>query len=141
MMSVPIIGIFISFASMVALSLLFKFERQRGVRILHRFRVHLDHLVERTGDTVDAFFGFVGRDLFRQSAHYFLHTILVGILLFLNRMKGKIEQMLRSNRLLARRVRRERKGRNKLDDIADHRAAMALTEDEKKQHKEKMLNG
>ncbi len=49
--------------------------------------------------------------------------------------------MMRVNKTLAKNAERESETRTKLEEIALHKVATALSEEEKKAHKDKMLNG
>lgn len=65
--------------------------------------------------------------------HYGAHSILKRLLATLRTLEGRVEHLVRQNRKVARDLRN--RTRTHLDDIADHKAEVALTDTEK----EKML--
>ncbi len=83
----------------------------------------------------------LSRDSFRIVFHYILHTFLKFILTVNKKWEQRVRTMMRVNKTLAQNVERERTTRTKLEEIALHKAKYALTEDEKKKHKDKMLEG
>jgi len=140
-MDVPLIGLLVSFTLVVFLSVLYRFEAERGIRFVAPLRARLDHVIIRLSRALATFGEHIGQDFLRQSAHYFFHTILVVVLHSLKQIESRVQVMIRSNRLLSRKARRERRERNKLDEIAEHKAAVALSPEEQREHKDRMLEG
>ncbi len=138
-MTTPVIGIIVSALFVVLLSVLYRAEKTRGVRVFASARKSFDRGAVVLETSFEKTFRYIGREMPRQSLHYCFHTILVSALHFLKRCENGVMSALRSNRIMARKVKSERTSRNKLDEIAEHKAAIAMSEDEKKEHKEKML--
>lgn len=140
-MSIPLVGIMVSSMSIFLLSILFHAEKKRGRRFLEPVRLMFDQVVARVGAVSDRLFEHMTGDVVRQILHFLLHTVLMVIFNFLKQCEAYVENLLRSNRILAGKVKRERSTRNKLDEIADHKVSVALTEEEKRIRKEMSLNG
>lgn len=140
-MTTPLIGVFVSGVGIIILTLLFRYERNSGSRMLAQSRITFDHLVERLELNMQVVSQYVSRDLIRQTFHFSLHTFLVSILHILKRSEQRLTAILRSNRSLATKARHERISRNKLDEIAEHKASVALSEEERQKRKEESLNG
>lgn len=77
----------------------------------------------------------------RQAVHYLFHTLLRSILGLVKGSEKGLRNVMRINKTLARRAERESSTRSKLEEIAIHKAAHALTEDEKRIRRAKMLQG
>jgi len=73
--------------------------------------------------------------------HYFFHTVLSAALGFLVGLERSVKTLLQSNKSLARKTQQERTVRNKLEEVALHKMEVALTDEEKRNHREKSLNG
>jgi hypothetical protein len=140
-MAIALIGFGISVSSTVILLLLFSYEERRARRVFHNARVRLDVLVERIDTKIYNLFHIAGQDILRQAIHYFFHTMLSTVLRFLRRLEERVQLALRSNKVLAKKSREERTSKNKLDHIADHKASVALSDSEKKKHKDDVLSG
>jgi len=82
---------------------------------------------------------YLGRDMPRQSVHYLFHGLLVSVLRFIKRLEVWLQTVLRSNRKLAERARTEVRTKNIFDEIAEHKASIALSEAEKKRRRRKLL--
>ena len=139
-MSVPLLGIIASSLCIFLLSLLFRIETKQG-RFFERPRRHFDFLILKIENAFGRVSRLLGSDFFRQTIHYFFHAMLLTLSRMLATSEKKVERMLRSNRLLARKARRERTTRNKLDEIAEHRAKIAFSKEERQRHKERALDG
>jgi hypothetical protein len=83
---------------------------------------------------VDAF----NNSFMRLLLHYGVHSILKRILAALRHFEKRIEDLVRRNRTIARRIRasKEKGQRTHLDEIASHKEEVALTKEER----EKRLN-
>jgi hypothetical protein len=140
-MSITAIGLIVSLVCLFSLSRLFAYERARGVRIGERARTRADFFVLKTGYEIKNMTRYIGREFMRQIVHYFFHTILNSILSFVRMSERGLKNVMRVNKTLAKKAERESVTRTKLDEIALHKIETALTEEEKKAHRDKMLNG
>lgn len=140
-MGTPLMGLLVSAAIVALLLAIFRVEESRGRRFAEYVREHFDFAVLKSQHALHVFFGTFSRGVVRQSLHFIFHTLLTGLLAFVSGIEFTVKEALRSNRALARRSQRERKTRNKLDEIALHKIEVALSEEEKRRHKEKHLNG
>jgi hypothetical protein len=129
-MEVALIYCGASFAALVFLSSLYLIEDAKGGRIvLSRVRGLLDAgLMKLLGGLQ-----YIQRRLWSGFVHvilrYGVHTFLSGALAFLRRLEKRVEGAVRKNRQA---VRKERQSRNHLDEIADHKQAVALSDEEKR---------
>lgn len=141
-MSIPILGVLFSGIALTGFFLLLRYEMRKGVRFLSGIRRRLDLVVLR----ISAFFSnssrFAPRRMIRQTVHYVFHRMLTSLLYFLEQFEHRVKDMLRSNKRLARRLDAQTdRPKNKLDEIAEHKQSVALTEAEKKKRKQKSLEG
>ncbi len=140
-MSTAAIGLAVSGAALALLLLFFRHEEKAGIRYFSRARIYADVLVLRAFRAFHDLFRFIGRDFVRGMFHYAFHKFLHGILVFLRRIEEGIRNAMRTNKTLAENIEVERETRTKLEEIAFHKAANALSEEEKRERKEKTLNG
>lgn len=140
-MSSYITGLVVSTLLSILLLMLFKHEEQTGVRYGAQIRIRFDYLVLRVAHSFHRIIDAISRDSARQIFHYILHTLLKLVLHVNKRWENGVRNMMRVNKTLARDAERERTTRNKLEEIALHKIKYALTEDEKKKHRDKMLQG
>ncbi len=140
-MSFEAIGFLTSGAVVCVLALLFRYEARAGHRILESARIHLDFVVLKTFHGVDTLTRYIGRDLIRQILHYTFHTLLRLFLLGIKKSEHALRKIMQVNRTLAKNAEKESTSRSRLEEIALHKVASALTENEKKKRKEKTLNG
>lgn len=140
-MTAPLTALIISLGIFFSLFSLFRFEKNRGKRLLKNVREHLDFLILKTTHAFLKFFRGAGRSVVRQVAHYFFHTLLRALLAFIARIEKFLKNLMRSNRVIANKSERERTERNKLEEIALHKMEVALSDVEKRRHKERSLNG
>ena len=119
----------------------FRYERRTGRRFALQTRLHIDYYLLKAAHSVSHFFRVVSSDILRQMMHYIFHTLLGALLSVLKYFEKRIHDVERANRMRARASRTERTTRNKLDEIAEHKIAVALTEEEKRHRKEKHLLG
>ncbi|QQR64976.1 hypothetical protein IPH92_00110 [Candidatus Kaiserbacteria bacterium] len=131
----------ISVLFVVALVLLFHVERKNGKRFGEHLRIRTDYIVLKATKYVHTALNYTGRDFVRQVAHYLFHTILRNVLEFTRSAEKGLRNMIRINKTLAKRAERESVTRTKLEEIAIHKVATALTEDEKRIRREKELRG
>jgi hypothetical protein len=76
------------------------------------------------------------RDAFNNSfmrllLHYGMHSILKRILAALRHFEKRVEDLVRRNRTIARRIRARKEQRTHLDEIASHKEEVALTKEER----------
>ncbi len=134
-------GLIISCSTLGALLLLFRYERRKGVRVGEKVRQYIDFGAYIVHENFERISWFVGRDCVRQVFHYLFHTVLRVILSFLRRCEYALKNAMRVNKTLAKNVERENMERSKLEEIAIHKVENALSEEEKKVHKDKALKG
>ena len=124
----------ISVAVLLLLTVLYVVEDIQGkqvfmVKARARFDALLYVLLAKLQQWVSVFTTGFMRILF----HYGAHSILKRLLATLRTLEARVEYLVRQNRKVARDLRN--RARTHLDDIADHKAEVALTDKEK----EKML--
>jgi hypothetical protein len=120
---------------------LFKYEERRRMRFLNHARTQFDFVVLRITHALHRVTDMVGRDTFRQIFHYMLHIVLRVILVVNKQWEKSLRNMIQVNKAMAQNAERDRKTRNKLEEVALHKLRTALTEEEKKLHKDKILEG
>jgi hypothetical protein len=134
------LGLLASACAVILLSLLFSYESRKG-RFLAGPRMRLDYLVLRLFRRIHAGIQHIGKNLFRQILHFIFHTILRLLLTSMQRVESSIQGMMRVNRVLAKNAERENAEHSKLEEVALHKMETALSEEEKRAHKEKVLEG
>lgn len=139
-MGIAPIGIVVSALTTFLLVLLFKKEASEGRRVGAPLRRRFDFLVIKLEYHIGRLLGFIGSDVSRQVVHYCFHAFLLRTSRILVYVEQKIERLLRSNRMLARKARRERSTRTVLDQIVEHRKATAFTDEERQRHKDEALH-
>jgi hypothetical protein len=140
-MSFVTTGLIASTLSTVVLYALFSYEGKRGGRFFSRARVYADVLVLRISRSLHDVLRFIGRDLVRQLARYVYHQVLRTTLVLTRRCEDALRNAIRTNKTLAKSVDEERAVHSKLEEVAFHKATVALSEEEKRQHRDKMLQG
>ena len=140
-MSGYVIGFLVSAVTCIFLLMLFRYEEKRHMRFLGYARARLDYAVIRTTSRIHYFFDVVGRDSIRQIFHYLLHSFLKLVLLLTRQWDKAVRNMIRANKTIAQNAERDRTTRNTLEELAIHKIQNALTEEQKKKHKHKMLEG
>lgn len=141
MSSVVVYGVAVSFVAVLFLIVLFRHENKRGTRFADRMRTHADFYILKVAHTLHVGLHYVGRDALRQIFHYAFHTVLSLVLKFTKRCETALRNAIRSNKTIARNAERESATLTKLEEIALHKVASALTENEKKEHKDRILSG
>ncbi len=120
---------------------LFRYEERRGFRVAERARRHVDFFVLKVEHELHKISRFLGRDFIRQVFHYIFHTFLRLILTGMRKGEKGLQNIMRVNKTLAKNAERENAVLSKLEEIALHKVESALTEDEKRVHRDKMLSG
>jgi hypothetical protein len=123
------------------LIIFFRYEERRGMRFMHHARTQFDFIIVHIAHTIHRITDTIGRDTVRQIFHYFLHIILRIILTVNKRWEQSLRSMIHINKVMAHTAHKNRTDRNKLEEVALHKLRTALTEEEKKIHKDKMLQG
>ncbi len=140
-MLTPVLNVALCAGAVLFCVFLFRTEERRGERLFKSVRLHLDFYVLKLEHGIRHFFQYLSMDLLRQVLHYIFHTVLGAMLHLLKRYEKRVQDLQRSNRMHARKSHTERTTRNKLDLIAEHKIAVALTDEEKQHRKDKMLSG
>jgi len=140
-MSTVTMGLLVSILSVLLTLLLFRYEARRGSRIGERLRRRMDFFVLKGIHAIHQGIKSFGRDVLLQTFHYAFHTLLALLLAFIKRWEKGLRNVMRVNKTLARSAERESAQLSKLEEMALHKIATALTEEEKQAHKEKMLEG
>lgn len=141
MNSVVVYGLIASGVLVSALVILFRYEHKKGRRFADKARCHADFLVLKVSHSFHTGLTYVGKDALRQTFHYVFHTVLSLVLKFIKQCENGLRNAIRSNKTIARNAERESVTLSKLEEIALHKIASALTEEEKKKHKDKILRG
>ncbi len=140
-MQFTFIGFIVSALVVGGLLILFHHEARRGVRFGETARVRADRWVHRSYQETARIIDYVNRNVVRQSVHYLFHTVLSYTVYGVRLSERLLFKLIHVNKSLARRAIGEREVRTKLDEVTLHKATTALTEDEKRAHKEKALKG
>jgi hypothetical protein len=135
------LGFIISTLSVGILLALFRYEEKRGVRVLEHVRTRADFSVLKTAHAVHTNIEFFSKVFLKQVSRSIFHTILFLMLKFFERCERGLRNIMRTNKTLARSAERENMTLSKLEEIALHKAEVALSEEEKQAHREKVLNG
>jgi hypothetical protein len=139
-MNPAFISILASASVLAMLCALFGIEAHRGARFFERARAAFDRAVIRLGEAGTRLFRFVGRDIIRQSLHYALHYALFAGLAIIRFIERRLDWLLRRNRALAVRTSRVHTAtQTKLDELAEHKQQAALSEEERRAHKERAI--
>ena len=141
MSSVVVYGLGISMALALCIVLLLRHEEKHGIRFADKTRRHADFFVLKVIHNIRLGLRYVGRDALRQIFHYVFHSLLSAILRFMRNTEDILRDAIRSNKTVARNAERESETLSKLEEIALHKIETALTEEEKRAHREKTLQG
>lgn len=140
-MTLFVTGLILSIVIATALTFLFSYEEEKGVRLLPSFRAKLDYYALRLSRLCAHALDLVGSNSIRQIFHFILHSLLKGILYLNKKWEQVLRNMMRVNKSFARNAERERVARTKLEEVALHKMQTALTPEEKKKRKHTMLEG
>ncbi|NCN52458.1 hypothetical protein GW943_01475 [Candidatus Parcubacteria bacterium] len=135
----PLIGIGISGVSVALFAVLFRMERRRGQRFFEEARTQLDQRVFQMFAYITRISRYLGRDVIRQSIHYAVHVILRVFQSFISFVLTHANRLERTNKALAQRAKQFGEPRTKLDELEAHKEEVALSEDERKAHKEESI--
>jgi len=134
------LGLCISFFLTCMLLALLSYERRHGVRFLHTLRTKLDFFVLRSAYALHTLSKRLGGSLIRQIFHYLFHTCIGLIRALIRRFDRALRNVMHVNKTLAKTAARDSRNRSKLEEIALHKVASALSEEEKRIRKDKVLN-
>lgn len=140
-MSFVSIAFLCSALGVVLLTFIFQFEEKRGFRFAEHARKRADLLVLRTFHGMHQGLHSFGKNVVRQTLHFIFHTLLLVFLKGIKRCEKGLRSMILTNKTLARNIERESETLNKLEEVALHKVATALSDTEKKAHKDRTLNG
>lgn len=130
----------VSGGMLVLLTLLFHIEQARGRRFFPRMRYAFDRGIEALYRLFGNIAYFLGRDAVRHTVHYVFHRMLQGLLGLFRVLEQKTDRLLRMNKEVAKRaLKKESSVTSKLDEVVAHKADIALTPKEKRQHKERSI--
>lgn len=135
------ISFLISALGVVLLASLFQYEEKRGVRFAEHFRKRADLMTLRIIHGMHRGAQSFGRNVVRQTVHFIFHTLLLVFLKGIKKFEKALRTMILTNKTLARNAERDSVTLNKLEEVALHKISTALSEDEKKAHKDKTLSG
>jgi hypothetical protein len=134
-------GLAISVLVLFVFLLLLRYESRRGVRFLNKLRSRIDFFLIKTTYQIHSFTRRIWKDYLQQIFHYSFHTLLRKLLALVQKSEDSIRTAMRVNKSLAKNAERESATLSKLDEVALHKATMALTEDEKRIRKDRTLQG
>lgn len=131
----------ISGVLLVGFAVLCTIESRRGRRvILPNVRARLDAWTVALMARFMKMQMHAGTGTARMTIHYLIHDMLRRLLRFSERFGDYLERMLHRNRGVVRSVRNVR-NRSHLDLIAEHKASSALGESERKDMKQRSIEG
>lgn len=138
-MTTALIGMVLSGISIVILAILFRIEEQRGTRVLGTLRVRFDERIASLLGAMHRASRYLGRDVTRQSAHYFVHLILHSIERTMSFVLHQVSKLQHTNRALAHRAKNDTGVRTQLDELQNHKEETALSPKQRKAHKEESV--
>jgi hypothetical protein len=131
----------ISGTLLVAFSVLVRAEAARGKRILlSGLRERLDRAVLRTAPFLRATRRHLGTGSVRVIFHYVAHGVIARLVRMSERASAYLARLERRNRKLARTI-RERETPSHFSVIAEHKATVALSDEEREDLKRRSLEG
>ncbi len=132
-MSISLLFLIVSISFLALLSIIFRIEDAREGRLLCCvfLRKWLDYIVERLCRLLACIRIYFGKSSIRLILHYFVHKILKIILSGTSILQKKIENILRQNKQIAKKIRND-KEKTYFDEIVEHKKETALTEQQKK---------
>ncbi|MAZ56576.1 hypothetical protein CL653_02195 [bacterium] len=139
-MLVPFYFVIGSTASLLSLILLFRVENKMGKKYFLRARLTLDSAVLDVSRTCYSLTRLFGTGSLRMAGHYLVHTALAIGVAILRKIHFHLDKLQMRHRRVVREVKKERV-QSHLEAIQEHKRSVALTEDEKKQLKDKTISG
>jgi hypothetical protein len=135
------LGLIISGILVIVYIVLLRYEAKHSMRFLLRARAYADFYVLKCMFFVHRMLRLMGKDTLLQVGHYVFHTLLRSVLHIVRSSEDALRNMMRVNKTLAKRAEKESVTQSKLEAIALHKAETALTEEEKRERREKILEG
>ena len=124
------ITVFLLYAFLVS------FENRRGKRvILSGLRGFFDLVLVKISTFIKYWLNYIGRHIIKLSWYYSIHRFLQLVMTVLVKTYDRLEVLFMHNRDRARVIKVERKkmkNGNHLNQVADHKEAVSLSESEKK---------
>lgn len=134
-------GLLASFVLALFLVTVFRFETVRGQRFFNQMRNRFDFWVLEVVHSLHVAYQTFFKYVLKQILHFTLHSFLASLLRFAKALERSLAHMMRENRSRARSMEQKNRERNKLEEIALHKIEVALTEEEKRAHRQKTLEG
>ena len=117
-------------------ALLVSLEKRRGKRILlSSLRGFFDLVLVKISTFIRYWLNYIGRHIIKLSWYYSIHRFLQLVMTILVKAYDQLEVLFMRNRDTARLIKVERKKLkqgNHLEQVADHKEAVSLSEAEKK---------
>lgn len=122
----------ISLGTLLVLTVFYILEDRKGNRIfLTYFRNKLDAFLFLFVQKIKQWAAIFTTGFMRILFHYGAHSILKRLLATIRGLEARLEELVRKNRKVARGL--GEKTRNHLDEIAEHKEEVALSDKEKEQ--------
>lgn len=129
----------ISFALLVALIILLRYEEKVGRRLLlSRFRSWLDRLILKLHHFLTHLSIRVGTGSIRLMVHFFIHKVISSTMWLLQWFEGNLYRLQKRNRKVAKSLEDEQV-KTHLHLIAEHKETSALSEEAKQELKNKAM--
>jgi len=140
-MNIIEIGLLISVGISLVLLLLFRLENKKGTRFGEKSRSTLDNTVSDTArSSKSAVRGFFRRIL-KQFPYFLFHSFLAIILKSIEYIEQGVKKMMHANGPRLQTPDNSQRSKNKLGEIAQHKQDVSLSDKEKKEHKDRALDG
>lgn len=130
----------ISGGVLIALLCLFYVEAKRGRRFASTLRNGIDRLVLRISHGMHTVFHYFGTGSVRIMAHYVIHRLLGIVVFLLHLIQSYFARLQMRNKKVVRQVQAEKRNTH-LEAVRVHKEAVALTDAEKIDLKERSLEG
>ncbi len=130
-----VLYLIISTTVFVVLMFVFRIEEAREQRFLSPLRSWLDGVSDKVATVLLKLRLFVGAGTMRLFLHFVVHRLLQTVLRLVRTLERFFETRLRQNRRHATAISHDLERRSHLVEIAEHKQATALTEQEKRRMK------
>lgn len=139
-MVAPVIVVAVSGSVAVVLIVLFRYEQARGVRYIEGARKLFDRSVRHAELRLKSIYRLMTGQTIRQSIHYLFHQVLSAILHQIQRLEDTVHTVARFNKDRANH-RKNSVSPSHLSVMADHKRSTQLTDAQKQQRRDEVLNG
>ncbi len=133
----------LSLVLFIFLAWFFSFEKKRDKRFFQTLREYLDNIVSKTAVYLALKWTYVERHIIKLSWYYGVHKVLRLTLGLLVKSYDYLEEAFTSNRDRARQLKIEKRNLNRdsghLGQVADHKASVSLSPQQKKKLLQKKL--